>query len=237
MLRVFIGYDSTMAVAYNVARFSLERRCSQPIAVTPLKLDAMPITRRGLTEFSWSRFLVPHLCDYQGWALFCDSDFLFLCDVSELFAMANDNYAAMVVKNKERFEWASLILFNCGHPANRVLTPDYIETSNALHGMQWLEPDQLGDLPPEYNCLVGYSEPRRAKIVHYTQGLPVFPETQGSDYTDEWKREHLAMNHTLPWREVMGRSVHSAPTADGRLVARLHRDAILEGKGSTMDGT
>jgi hypothetical protein len=236
MLRVFLGYDSTMAVAYNVARFSLERRCSQPIAVTPLKLDAMPIKRRGLTEFTWSRFLVPHLCDYEGWALFCDSDFLFLCDVKEIFDLADPKYAAMIVKNEKRFEWASLILFNCGHDANKALTPEYIETSNALHGMQWLEPALVGGLPPVFNHLVGYDAPKAAKIVHFTQGLPVFPETQGSDYTDEWKREHLAMNHTLPWREVMGRSVHSAPTADGRLVARLHRDAIIEGKVSAMDG-
>jgi lipopolysaccharide biosynthesis glycosyltransferase len=235
MLKVFLGLDDRQYVAYSVARFSIERRASKPTAVIPLRIEALPIKREGLTRFTWSRFLVPHLCDYHGWALFADSDFLFLCDIAELFSMADDRYAAMVVKNKEHFEWASMILFNCGHPANRILTPEYVETAKALHGLQWLSDDLIGELPKEYNCLVGYSEPRQAKIVHFTQGMPIFPETKGSPYTDEWRAEHKAMNSTLPWQETMGRSVHAAPTRDGRLVAKLHRDAV-RGVESAMNG-
>jgi hypothetical protein len=226
MLRIFIGYDERQAVAYNVARYSIERRITMPTTIMPLRLEALPIDREGLTRFTWSRFLVPHLCDYEGWALFADSDFLFLCDVAEIFALADPRYAAMVVKNKEHFEWASMILFNCAHPSNRVLTPEYIQTANALHGMQWLKPEEVGELPPVYNYLVGYSEPRDAKVVHYTQGMPIFAETDGSPYKAEWQAEHKAMNSTLAWQETMGHSVHSAMTADGRRVAKLHRDAL-----------
>jgi hypothetical protein len=241
MLRVFIGYDERQAVAYNVCRYSIERRASVPVAITPLKLDTLPLKREGLTRFTFSRFLVPWLCGYEGWALFMDSDFAFFCDVNEIFDCADDRYAAMVVKNKERFEWASLILFNCGHEANRVLTPAFVENLEGrrvnLHSLGWLTSDQIGSLPLEYNYLAGYSEPRNAKVVHWTQGMPIFPETEGSPYTEEWKAEHRAMNSTQPWLETMAHSVHAAMTRDGRRVAKLHRDAIIEGKVSAMDGT
>jgi hypothetical protein len=236
MQRVFLGFDDRQAVAYSVARFSIERRITRPTTIAPLKIEAMPIKRTGLTFFTWTRFLVPWLCDYRGWALFADSDFAFFCDVSEIFDCADDRYAAMVVKNKEHFEWASLILFNCAHRANRVLTPEYVEAAKALHGMQWLDPELVGPLPLEYNYLAGYSEPRNAKVVHWTQGMPIFPETEGSPYTEEWKAEHRAMNSTQPWLETMAHSVHAAMTRDGRRVAKLHRDAIIEGKVSAMDG-
>jgi hypothetical protein len=226
VLKVFIGFDERQNVAYSVARFSIERRVTHPTAIIPLRIEALPIERTGLTSFTWSRFLVPHLCGYEGWALFADSDFLFMCDVAEIFALADFQYAAMVVKNKERFEWASMILFNCAHPANRILTPEYIETAQALHGLQWLKPEEVGELPKEYNCLVGYSEPREAKVAHFTQGMPIFPETEGSPYKAEWLAEQRAMNSTKPWQETMGNSVHAAMTKDGRRVARLHKDAI-----------
>jgi hypothetical protein len=229
MLRIFIGYDERQAVAYNVARYSIERRSSVPVAITPLKLDTLPIKREGLTRFTYSRFLVPWLCGFEGRAVFMDSDFIVLGDVAEI--LATGDKAVFVSKNPVRFEWPSLILFNCGHPANRILTPEYVEKADRLHMLSWLKDDEIGDLPREWNHLVGYDAPRRdAKAVHFTQGMPIFPETAGSEYAEEWRAEHKAMNSTLPWQETMGRSVHAAPTRDGRRVAKLHKDAVSEGQ-------
>lgn len=228
MLRIFLGYDERQAVAYNVARYSIERRSSVPVAITPLKLDTLPCKREGLTRFTFSRFLVPHLCNFAGYALFLDSDIIFLDDVAKLFSLVDtDGPAAWVSKNEHKFEWASLILFNCGHESNRILTPDYVQTAPDLHRISWLKDGEIGDIPREWNHLVGYDKPRTdAKAVHYTQGLPIFPETEGSEYADAWRAEHKAMNYTLPWQQTMGHSVHSAMTKDGRRVAKLHKDAV-----------
>jgi hypothetical protein len=229
MLRIFIGYDERQAAAYNVCRFSIERRSSVPVAITPLKLDTLPLKREGLTRFTFSRFLVPYLCGYEGWALFMDSDFLVLGDVREFedLAFMASTAAARVSQNEKRFEWASLILFNCGHPANRILTPQYVATANDLHRLSWLKDDRIGDISRCWNHLVGYDQPRPdAKAVHFTQGLPIFPETEGSEYAEQWRAEHKAMNSTKPWQETMGNSVHAAMTKDGRRVAKLHKDAI-----------
>lgn len=229
-LRIFIGYDHRQPIALNVLQFSIFRRSSKPVAITPIVLPTLPMKRTGLTPFTYSRFLVPWMCGYQGWALFLDIDFLVLSDIADLFARADDRYAAMVSKSEKKFEWASMIFFNCGHPANQVLTPDYVDDPKRCvnpHTMDWLSPELVGDLPREWNHLVGYDAPRTdAKAVHYTQGMPIYEETSGSEYREQWLAEQKAANTTSPWQELMARSVHAGKTADGRIVAKLHPQAI-----------
>jgi hypothetical protein len=212
MLRVFIGYDPRQPVAYNVLQFSLIRRSSRPVAVTPLVIEQLPITRTGLTPFTFSRFLVPQLCNFEGWALFLDLDMLVQGDIAELFDLADENNAVMVVKSGARFEWASVILFNCGHPDNRQLTPDYLETAKGLHGIPWTE--KIGSLPPEWNHLVMYDEPKPAKLLHYTAGMPCYPETKELGYADEWMKELKLMTSIAPWAQLMGNSVHARPVME-----------------------
>lgn len=231
-LKIFIGFDHRQAVSYNVLQFSIFRRSSKPVTISPLVLPSLPMTRSGLTPFTFSRFLVPWLNDYQGWAMFLDTDYLCLADIAEIFAMTDDRYAAMVSKNVKKFEWASMIMFNCAHTANRILTPEYVEDPKqcrAPHTLDWLSDDLVGDLPREWNHLVGYDPPRAdAKLVHYTQGMPVFEETAGSEYTEQWKKEHAKSNQTLGWQDLMARSVHAGRTNDGRIVAKLHPEAVAQ---------
>ncbi len=71
--RIFIGLDSRQPLAHTVAYTSLIQNASRPVSVTPLILEQLPIKRRGLTEFTFSRYLVPWLMDYQGVGLFMDA--------------------------------------------------------------------------------------------------------------------------------------------------------------------
>lgn len=207
MLKVFIGFDHRQAVSYNVLQHSIITKSSLPVAVIPLMLPQLPIARQGLTPFTWSRFLVPHLCDYEGTALFLDADIILNDDVAKLFALAGD-YAVSVAQNKHKFEWASVMLFNCDHPDNKKLTPEYIQTTNdALHQITWT--NDIGNLPPEWNHLVGYDEPKEAKLIHYTQGVPLFKETNTCEHADLWYKEKEAMNHAIEWVDLMGNSVHA----------------------------
>jgi hypothetical protein len=208
-LRVFIGFDHRQPVSYNVLQQSIFTRSSKPVAITPLVITQLPLKRVGLTPFTFSRFLVPYLCDYKGWALFLDIDMLLLDDIAKLFDCADDKYAVMVSKNEKRFEWASAMLFNC--EKCQILTPEYVESAEGLHQIKWAHEEEIGDFPREWNHLVGYDEPRKdAKLVHYTQGVPCFPETQTSEYRDEWYHEHQITNLARPWMELMGNSVHAA---------------------------
>ena len=210
MIRVFIGYDPRQPLAYNVMQHSIVRNASVPVAITPLILNQLPIKRRGLTEFTYSRFLVPALCDFQGLAVFADADIVVRGDIRELIDAVGENPGHSVYVNKlqERFEWPSVMVFDCGRC--RDLTPAYIDDAkNALFDFAWAE-DGVGGFPAEWNHCVGYEETRDdAKLFHYTQGLPCFVETAGLPEDAYWHDELKRMKHTVSWRELMGSSIHA----------------------------
>lgn len=221
--RIYIGWDRREPEAYDVAAFSLQRRASVPVAVTPIKLDEL--RARNLfwrtedplasTEFTYSRFLTPALAGYSGWALFCDCDFLWLGDVAGLLPYTQTSKAVYCVQHdytpKEttkmdgaqqtsypRKNWSSLMLFNCGHPSVRRLTPDVVnsETGAYLHRMQWVDDADIGALPTEWNWLEGWNEKPASgtpKAVHYTRGGPWFANWQNVDYGDLWRAELKAL--------------------------------------------
>lgn len=227
-LPIYIGFDHRQVVSYTALHTSIMANASKPVAITPLCLPTLPIDRAGLTPFTYSRFLVPWLQNYQGWAAFLDSDILVLGDIAELFGFCDDKYALMVSKNVKRFEWASVILFNCGHPKNRVLTPEHVQNErNPLFKFEWLSPDEIGDFPREWNHLVGYDAKRGdAKLIHYTMGVPAFPETEMSEYAREWHQFNKIANSTVPWRQLMGQSVHATHLPDGRVLPHFHPDVL-----------
>jgi hypothetical protein len=217
-MKIFVGYDSREDIAYNVCEFSIKSR--QPGAeVIPLKqteLREKGLYTRGVdplssTEFTFTRFLVPHLMEYKGWAIFVDCDFLCQIDINEVFKQADEQYAVMVVKHKyeptegvkmdgqkqlpyPRKNWSSMILWNCGHPSNKKLHPDIvnIETGQYLHRFQWLSDNEIGSLSPEYNWLVGwYKTPENGipKLIHYTEGGPWFENYRHCEFGAVWERE------------------------------------------------
>ena len=177
-----------------------------------LVLPQLPITRTGLTGFTWSRFLVPYLQGYQGMGLFLDSDIILQADIAELFALAAKDtrkavWAVQYQDERLRFERAAVMLFNCSHKDNAVLTPDYIDTTNdSLHKLAWTK--NIGDLPEEWGHLVLYQQPKHSKLIHYTAGVPVWDETKILGYAGEWHAEAQRMGSICSYLDLMGNSVH-----------------------------
>lgn len=206
-LKIFIGMDRRQPLAYTVLQNSIIRKATNPnYSITPLLYPQLEhiVKRKGLTEFTYTRFLVPYLCDYKGWGLFLDADMLLRADITELETLQDPESSVMVVKNVERFEWPSLMYFN-NEKCTR-LTPEYIENANPFK-FEWA--DKIGELPAEWNHCVGYDKPNdNAKLVHFTQGIPCFPETENSEYGAYWRRELELANMTCDWAEIMGNSVH-----------------------------
>lgn len=221
-LSIFIGYDARMPVLYHVASHSIIRRTSVPVSITPLALASLshlltrPTHPLQSTEFSFSRFLVPHLSDYQGWALFMDNDMLALDDIARLFALRDDRYAVQVVKHNytpktdtkflgqtqtayAKKNWSSVMLMNCARCT--ALTPDYVNQASGLdlHRFAWLEDEALiGALPARWNFLVGEYNPLPVEdisLLHYTLGGPYFTEYAQCDYAAQWLAERDAMLH------------------------------------------
>ena len=218
MIRVFIGYDPREAAAFAVLAHSIHARASRPVAIAPLRLSELKdVYRRKRdplqsTDFSFSRFLTPYLCGYEGWAIFMDCDMLVLNDIAKLWALRDERYAVQVVKHVhvpkedvkflgavqtkyEKKNWSSVMLMNCARC--RALTPDFVNgaTGLELHQFKWLGDDSLiGALPAKWNHLVGYDAPRGdASLVHYTIGGPYFESYRDCEYAAEWFAEREAM--------------------------------------------
>jgi len=210
MLKIFVGFDDRQIISFTTLVASIYDTASKPVAVSPLVLETLPITRRGLTPFTFSRFLVPWLCDFQGAAIFMDADMLFVSDVCELEESISDEYAVSVVKSLEKFEQTSFMLINCEHPAHRRLTPEFVQDSQIdFHGLEWVDESEIGDLDPKWNQLVGYQDidPTQGNL-HYTMGIPAFAETSTSAGADSWRSIAKRAMSAEPWVEIMGPSVH-----------------------------
>lgn len=209
MLRVMIGYDERQPLAYNVMQHSLARHSSLPVAITPLILRQLPLKRKGLTNFTYSRFLVPYLMGFKGWALFVDPDMVVTGDIAELFRSADPEADVMVNTQQPAFEWGSAMLFNCAKCS--ILTPEYIEDrTHPLFDLKWAS--SVKAFPREFNHCVGYVPFETAKLYHYTAGLPCWEETHGHPADVHWEKEHKVMNSTVRWQELMGNSVHAEET-------------------------
>lgn len=217
-LKVFVGWDSREDIAYQVCKQSILDHASVPVKVIPLKQDDLrkkgiygrSIDQLASTEFTFTRFLVPYLAGYTGWALFIDCDFVFLDDVKKIFDQADNKYAIMCAQHdytpKEgtkmdgqvqhvypRKNWSSMMLINCGSYTNGVLTKDLInnetKTGAYFHRFSWVPDAEVGELSHEWNWLVGwYKEPKdgKPKALHYTEGGPWFKQYENCEYALEW---------------------------------------------------
>ena len=219
MINIFVGYDSKEKVAFNTLSYSILKNSTQPIAITPIYLENIKDTfvreRNNLssTEFSFSRFIIPHLMNYQGWALFMDCDMLMKADIAELWRLRDDKYAVQVCqhdyipKSATKFlgqtqtvypkkNWSSFMLMNCKKCIT--LTPDYVNKASGLelHQFKWLETEDLiGGLPLEWNWLAEEYEPKEdIKNIHYTEGGPYFKGYEEIDYAKDWFEYHKECN-------------------------------------------
>ncbi len=218
-LKVFVGYDTREDIAYQVCKHSIVSK--QPNAdVRPLKQQELrdagwytrPIDKLASTEFTFTRFLIPELTNFDGWALFMDCDMILTTDIKELFDQADDKYAVMCVQHDyttkpgikmdgqkqtqyPRKNWSSMVLYNCGHPSNEKLSVDLVNNPNYdgkyFHRFSWLKDEEIGKLSHEWNWLVGwYKEPEdgQPNAIHYTEGGPWFKNYRNCEYGDVWKK-------------------------------------------------
>lgn len=228
-LKVYVGWDSREDIAFQVCKQSILDHASVPVDVIPLKQK--DLRRDGIytretdamasTEFTFTRFLVPHLNDFTGWALFIDCDFVFLDDIKKLFDQANDSYAVMCAHHDyspkqltkmdgqaqhiyPRKNWSSCVLFNCGHPNNAQINLDLVNDPSKggayFHRFSWLDDSLVGEYSHEWNWLVGwYEEPTdgEPKALHYTEGGPWFPEYENCDYAYHWYKARISYEEYL----------------------------------------
>ena len=234
---IYIGYDAREHLAFETLVKSIELTSSVK-NLNIVKLDQYALRSAGLyrrawttapdnrnqkidlndgkpfsTDFSFTRFLIPHLNQYEGYAIFMDCDMLVRSDIMEVFdRYTEDVHAVSCVWHKyqpnhttkmdnqiqETYSmknWSSFMLWNCGHKANLNLTVDDVNTKSGhwLHNFKWLDgwahgrmtQYPIGKISEEWNWLDHHSsETIEPKNVHFTTGGPWFDNWSASRDVD-----------------------------------------------------
>lgn len=215
---IFTGYDPREAVGWHVFAQSVMDHASGPVSFHPLqrKHNGAP---QGSNDFTFSRFLIPHMMGWSGMALFVDGvDMLCRADIAQLFELWRCDLAVQVVKHDyetkhpikyigtalesgnpdyARKNWASVMLINCGHMAWRRVTPETIWKMKPLDllGLRFIEDERIGELPREWNWLADeYGENAEAKLLHFTAGIPAMPHYADAPHANEWAAARYVMN-------------------------------------------
>lgn len=216
-INLYVGYDPREAAVFTVFNQSVIQHTSVPVAICPLHQKALNFDGQqdGTNAFIYSRYLIPVLQNYHGWAIFCDGDMILRDDLNKLWKLRDNHKAVHVVKHEyktrhprkylgspiendnidySRKNWSSVILWNCGHPSNKILTRDLVAEAGGafLHKFQWLQDDEIGELPPDWNHLVReYDENPEAKLAHFTLGAPGFQSYMRDEFAWEWNAHLL----------------------------------------------
>lgn len=219
---------TTIALSYTrvaLLRLKALRLYTRPTEVRDGRLWDVVSDAPMSTEHAISRFFVPMLCDYKGWALFTDGDVLVRSDLGELFAQADPTKAVQVVQHGEerqggvfkkdgdvqtqyhRKNWSSVMLFNCAHPAHRELTLADLNgrPGRDLHRFYWLRDDEIGALPAGWNYLVNVTTPvpNPVHLAHFTLGIPSLPGHRDDPFADEWWDVAMRIGYKMDPRQAI----------------------------------
>ncbi len=219
---IFIGYDYRERAATNVLIDSLYQNSSFPLSITPLVTNQLVKSgfhsrnreNKQSTDFSFTRFLVPFLMNYEGWAIFLDCDMLCKTDIKNLWDQRDEDYALLCVKHEHipneskkflgeiqsaypKKNWSSLMLMNCKRC--KALTKEYVNTASGLdlHRFNWLKDDsEIGSIKGYgWNYLIEVSNQNeeennieKIELMHWTLGGPWFKDQRNINdkFTKEW---------------------------------------------------
>ncbi|MCC9609595.1 hypothetical protein LOC68_04430 [Blastopirellula sp. JC732] len=131
-VRVFIGSGEASCLERKTLIHSLRKHCSRELDIYVFNgthnsiehndeepvLSTLPlwIKYRNITEFSNYRFLIPEICNYEGRAIFLDSDMICLTDIAEFFDQPMNGHDMLAKAEAYQGEscWGmSQILFDC----------------------------------------------------------------------------------------------------------------------------
>lgn len=216
---IYIGLDSKHRDVFEICKFSIQKHLSRHIEILPVNKFLVPDYNRindgfESTDFSFARFFVPQMNNFEGTSLFVDGDFLFLSDVSVVFDMFH-NYNSSESKKKalmccqhdytpktnvkmdgktqtffKRKNWSSFMIIDNAHKKIKTLNTLTIngQSGKFLHQFDFLEDSDIGEISLEWNWLVGYyteiSGIFSPKALHFTDGGPWLENYKNCPYSD-----------------------------------------------------
>lgn len=180
-VRVFVGTaaNGEDAESQAVLEWSIRKHASLPVEIVWMMHSHDPQdfwsgfdSSNWKTPFSGFRWAVPAACNYEGRAIYMDSDVIVMADIAELWRQ-DFKGKAVLAKHGGRL---CVSLWDCAAAKQHVLPLDQLRSNPQQHGIMQGRSRQgnfLGVFEGEWNCLDGegfadLSDPR-LKAIHYTE--------------------------------------------------------------------
>jgi hypothetical protein len=210
--RVFIGSGEASVLERKTLVHSLRKACGEDLDVYVYngthntvehndeepRLTSMPLSAkyRNVTEFSLYRFLIPEICEFQGRAIWLDSDMLCFQPIRELFdaALGENHFLAKGEAYSGEGGWGlSVMLIDCGRSRfdmqkiademDRGLYT-YEEALRMAPSFLSCYPYRIGEIDPRWNVFDDHEPDTR--LIHYTNLYTQPWKFAGHPYEDLW---------------------------------------------------
>ncbi|MEA2972491.1 MAG: hypothetical protein QOG82_949 [Actinomycetota bacterium] len=241
-LRIFIGTDASQVVAHQVLAHSIRRHASIPVEITPMLDLPLPVpvnpTHRARVEFTFTRFLIPELCRFEGRALYLDADMLVFGDVAELAAVPFDgakvlcSYQRVIPelwKDKPGYKAGrnvAVMLLDCSRldwDAAKIvagLDEGHYTYEELVYDFCIVGDDGVADtIPPEWNHLE-HRDPN-TRLLHYTVVR-----------TQPWKVEKNPLGHL--WVAAFAEALEAGAVAPDDVEAGIAAGHLMPALGSFL---
>lgn len=204
---------------FNGTHNAIELNDGEPF-LAPMSLR---IKYRNATEFSLYRFLIPEICNYQGKAIYVDSDTVCLTDIGELFDTSTNGCHFLAKKSAYKayrgkdFWGLSVMLIDCEKTrfdletiCTQIDQHLYSQTDLMAMSQAFLahHPYTIGELDPRWNMLDYWD--KDTKLIHYT-GL----------FTQPWKYPNHPYGEL--WFHYFRQAVACGDITEKEIDLSLHR--------------
>lgn len=202
-----------------VLEWSIRKHASLPVEITWMQLSTDPAspfhaapgagwnTSRWATPFSGFRWAIPEICAFEGKAIYCDSDVIFLADVAELWRQAHPDGTMLLAKGGGHWR-ICVSMWDCARARAHLPALGALQRDPDAHrkmGETIRRPGLVAPFSGEWNCLdkeVGKRplDDPAIKALHYTDmrcqpqlrhALPRLAAEGGRHWFDGQTRPHF----------------------------------------------
>ena len=183
MIKIFVGCASNNEdlESQAVLEYSLKKHSSQPVDITWMQLSKDKnsmwngwATELWATPFSGFRWAIPAACDYQGKAIYMDSDMIILDDITKLYNQEFEEDRIVLAKGGEDSWRYCVSLWNCEAAKDVLPEIDEIKSDPSSHRkLMAYFGDKSNDLTQPFNgnwnCVDGENLTiDKIQILHYS---------------------------------------------------------------------
>lgn len=236
-IRVFVGCSANGedAEAQAMLEYTLAKNTRRVVSINWMKLSRDPAspwysnpaknegwnTRGWATPFSAFRWAIPHVCNYEGKAIYMDVDQILMADIGDLWDQPHPGNKALLTKDQKH---SCVILFDNARMKPMLPTFDALRRTEGLYRqVRNNVGSATAPFKGNWNCLDGENYSSLAdpdiKIIHFTKvetqphlkwALPRLHELKQAHWNRQAKPQPHARSDVQPFVDQLWEAAQAA---------------------------